>query len=200
MNTFNNTNNINTGTNPGMNNTNVSNVTRHQPQITETFVQKILAHLDDNDVSKLNNFLQLFSNNSNGKIIINGQRSNDAMSFLTMWSQQVVSTQHSITSIDYHMIPGSGTVICNITAKVRFDESGRDKNGQDSIIPIQGNNSSNNNNNNNMNRNRQFWGSYFGVSLQLIVDDRIYRNDMNGVINSFNYTIINKPDDSLIVL
>ena len=64
MNTFNNTNNINTGTNPGMNNTNVSNVTRHQPQITETFVQKILAHLDDNDVSKLNNFLQLFSNNS----------------------------------------------------------------------------------------------------------------------------------------
>ncbi|CAB4256992.1 similar to Saccharomyces cerevisiae YKL186C MTR2 mRNA transport regulator, essential nuclear protein [Maudiozyma barnettii] len=186
-NTFNNN---NTGNGNDMN-------TKQQPHITETFIQKIFAHLDNQDVSKLNNFLQLFSNNSNGKIIINGQRSNDAMSFLTLWSQQIVSTQHSITSIDYHLIPGSGTVLCNIGAKVRFDESGRDKNGQDAVIR---NNQNQNQNQLNQNRNRQFWGSYFGVSLQLILDDRIYRNDLNGVINSFNYTIINKPDDSLIEL
>lgn len=183
MNTFNNT------SNAGSN-------TKQQPHITETFIQKILAHLDDTDVSKLNNFFQLFNPNSNGKIVFNGQRFNDAMSFLTIWSQQVVCTQHSITSVDYHVIPGSGSVICNIVAKVRYDESGKDKNGQDAIVRT----GTTNINNNINNRNRQFWGPYFGVSLQLVIDDRIYRNDLNGVISSFNYKIVYKPEDTLIEL
>ncbi|CCF59371.1 hypothetical protein KAFR_0G03390 [Kazachstania africana CBS 2517] len=168
--------------------------TTQQPHITETFVQKILAHLDNTDINKLNDFLSLFKPGGASKIIFNSQPFNDPMVFLTMWQQQVVTTQHSLTSIDYHVIPGSGTLICNVNAKVRFDESGRDKAGQDSIIR---DNTTMTTSNNQSNR-RNLWGPYFGISLQLIIDDRIYRNDFNGVIGCFNYNMVYKPEDTLI--
>lgn len=192
--------------------------TRQQPHITETFVQKVLAHLDDADETKLNNFLQLFSgSNPNAvvgapapappaRIVFNGQRSTDAMAFLTLWNQQVVQTQHTLTALDYHVIPGSGTVVCNATAKVRFDESGRDKRGQDASVATPpgsaGSNSNGNNRSrgNNNARQRQSWGPYFGVSMQLVLDERVYRNDMHGVIHSLTYTMVYKPEDSLIDL
>lgn len=205
--------------------------TRQQPHITETFLQKVLAHLDDADESKLNNFLQLFSGpganipmqqqqqgpgapatgapatGAPARIVFNGQPSTDPTAFLTLWSQQVVQTQHSLTALDYHVIPGSGTVVCNATAKVRFDESGRDKRGQDAVVASPPGSAGNNNNNNNRsrgnaahNRQRQFWGPYFGVSLQLVLDERMYRNDMHGVIQALTYTIVYKPEDSLIEL
>lgn len=183
-------------------NTNIS--TNQQGAITETFIKKILAHLDNTDVNKLQEFLQLFAQPPNAKIIYNSVPFSDAMQFLTLWQQQVVATQHTLTSLDYHLIPGSGTLICNINGKVRFDESGRDKMGQDSIIR-QGNQNAPNNNNNISSSSsgsgggnrRHIWGPYFGISLQVVLADSIYSNQFQGVIQTFNYTVVYKPEDSL---
>lgn len=169
----------------------------NQAQITATFTKKILAHLDDPDSNKLAQFVQLFNPN-NCRIIFNATPFAQATVFLQMWQNQVVQTQHALTGVDYHAIPGSGTLICNVNCKVRFDESGRDKMGQDATVPIQPNNTGNRNRPNDMNKPRPLWGPYFGISLQLIIDDRIFRNDFNGVISVFNYNMVYKPEDSLL--
>ena len=85
-------------------------------------------------------------------------------------------------------------LICNVNCKVRFDESGKDKMGQEATIPINGVPSTANTNP----KHRPLWGSYFGVSLQLVVDERIFSNDFNGTISGFNYNMVYKPDNSLI--
>lgn len=176
-----------------------SNINSNQQgAITEIFIKKILAHLDNTDVNKLQEFLQLFAQPPNAKIIYNSAPFSDAMQFLTLWQQQMVATQHTLTSLDYHVIPGSGTLICNINGKVRFDESGRDKMGQDSIIRQGNQNSPNSNSNIGSSGNRRhIWGPYFGISLQLVLADSIYSNQFLGVIQTFNYTVVYKPEDSL---
>ncbi len=172
-----------------------------QYHLIDIFVKKVLAHLDEQDPNKLMNFLQLFQSSKNmppsptvSKVVYNSMPFADPSIFLTMWSQQVVQTQHIISALDFHVIPtgASNTIICNVNCKVRFDESGRDKMGQDSVIPMGPSGAKR------MNNNRPLWGSYFGVSLQLCLDDRIFRNDINGVITSLNYKIVYKPEDSLI--
>ncbi|CCD24772.1 Mtr2p NDAI_0D04590 [Naumovozyma dairenensis CBS 421] len=165
--------------------------TSHQPEILQTFIKKILLHLDDNETKNLQQFLSYF-NNTNCKIIFNGAPFAQPMIFLQMWQEQFVQTQHALTSLDYQIIPGSGTMILNINSKVRFDESGRDRLGQDALIKDGSNRGGLNNN------TRPIFGSYFGVSLQLVIDDRIFRNDFNGVISCFNYNMLYKPEDSLI--
>lgn len=168
-----------------------TNTGSNHSQITELFVKKILAHLDDTDPQKLNQFLTLFNPN-NGKIIFNAAPFANLSLFLQTWQTQVVQTQHALTAIDYHVIPGSQTLICNVNCKVRFDESGRDKMGLDATVQQ---------NQQQQNRNRPasrpLWGTYFGVSLQLVIDERIFANDMNGVVSAFNYNMVYKPDDSL---
>lgn len=167
------------------------NNNNNQNAITETFIKKIFAHLDNTDVNKLNEFHQLFSTNQ-CKIIFNSVPMTDATQFLTMWQNDIVSTQHSMTALDYHIIPGTGTLVCNVNGKIRFDESGRDKAGQDAIIR-EGNNAPNAPNQ----HRRNIWGPFFGISLQLIIDDRIYKNEFHNVISMFNYTIVYKSSDSL---
>lgn len=164
----------------------------NRSQIAELFVKKVLAHLDDTDPQKLNQFLTLFNPNA-GKIVFNAAPFANLSLFLQTWQTQVVQTQHALTAVDYHVIPGSQTLICNVNCKVRFDESGRDKMGLDATVqqnqPQQ--------QNRNRPTTRPLWGTYFGVSLQLVVDERIFTNDMNGVISAFNYNMVYKPDDSL---
>lgn len=162
--------------------------TSHQPEILQLFIKKILAHLDETDPSKLNSFLQLF-NGTNCKIIFNATPFAQPMQFLQMWQEGVVQTQHALNSVDFQVIPGSGTMVVNINSKVRFDESGRDKMGQDSLLDKGAPASSG--------RGRPIYGSYFGVSMQLVIDDRIFRNDFNGVISCFNYNMVYRPEDSL---
>ncbi|KAL3229552.1 mRNA transport regulator MTR2 [Nakaseomyces bracarensis] len=168
----------------------------NQFQLIDLFVKKVLAHLDETNQNKLVEFLQLFQSpkttpqaTTASKIIFDSMPFADPTIFLTMWSQQVVQTQHVLSALDYHVIPtgASNTILCNVNCKVRFDESGRNKLGQDSVLE----------NSSTMN-NRPQWGSYFGVSLQICLEDRIFRNDFNGVITSLNYKIVYKPDDSLI--
>ncbi|CCH62968.1 hypothetical protein TBLA_0I03130 [Henningerozyma blattae CBS 6284] len=166
----------------------------HNFNIVVTFVKKIMAHLDEPDASKLNSFLNLF-NQSSSKVIFNGTPFNQAMSFIELWSNSIVKTNHLLSLLDFHEIPGTNILVININGKVRFDESGRDKNGRDSIIPL--NNTQPTQMNANM-ANRSIWGPYFGMSLQLVIDSAIFRNNTVGIINSFNYNLIYKPEDSLI--
>lgn len=172
-----------------------NNNTNQQGAITETFVKKILAHLDNTDVNKLQEFLQLFAQPPNAKIIYNSVPFPDATQFLTLWQQQVVATQHTLTSVDYHVIPGSGTLVVNVNGKVRFDESGRDKMGQDAVIR-DGNNPPGSSGSGAANR-RHAWGPHFGISLQLVLADAIYSAQFPGAIQTFNYTVVYKPQDSL---
>ncbi|QEU62194.1 Mtr2 [Kluyveromyces lactis] len=172
-----------------------------QPQIVETFVKKVLAHLDEPDPAKLEQFLQLF-NPHQCKIIFNSQPFGQAVQFLQAWQTGVVLTQHVITAVDFHVIPGTGTLLCNVNCKVRFDESGKDKNGQDSTVPANDQDSQSRPgqgsiNSRSLDKPRPIWGTYYGVSLQLVLEDRIFANDLNGVISSMNYTIVFKPSDSL---
>lgn len=168
-------------------NSNTNNNTNQQGAITETFIKKILAYLDNIDLNKLHESLQLFAQPPNSKIIHNSVSFPDAVQFLTLWQQQVVATQHTLTNLDYHIIPGSGTLICNINDKVRYDESGKDKMEQDSIIRQM--NQSGPNNTNSGSR-RHIWGSYFGISLQLVLANSLYSNQFQGVIQTFNYTVV----------
>lgn len=169
----------------------------NRSQVAELFVKKILAHLDDTDPQKLNQFLNLFNAN-NCKVVFNATPFAQLPLFLQMWQTQIVQTQHALTAVDYHVIPGSQTVICNVNCKVRFDESGKDKMGQDATVlpgepkqqPQQKHRPA----------SRPLWGTYFGVSLQLIVEERLFNNDMNAVILAFNYNMIYKPEDSLITV
>lgn len=166
----------------------------NQFQLIDLFVKKVLAHLDEPNQNKLAEFLQYFQSPktapqlqaaaATSKIIYNSMPFADPTIFLTMWSQQIVQTQHVLSALDYHVIPGTNTILCNVNCKVRFDESGRDKLGQDSVVGSHSN-------------SRPQWGSYFGVSMQVCLEDRIFRNDFNGVITALNYQIVYKPDDSL---
>ncbi|AET38729.1 Mtr2p Ecym_3235 [Eremothecium cymbalariae DBVPG len=176
------------------------NSSNNQSQIVETFIKKLLAHLDECEVEKLQQFLQLFKQ-QDCKIIVNAQPFAQPTTFLQIWQQQVVATQHSLTSLDYHVIPGTGTLMCNVNCKVRFDESGKDKMYNDAIITALGSASAPSNPSKPAaTRNRRLWGTYYGVSLQVIVDDAIFRNNFLGVISGYNYNTVYKPDDSLIII
>lgn len=100
-------------------------------------------------------------------------------------------TNHQLTSFDCHLIPGTGTFIVNASGKVRFDESGKNRLGenanlvQSSTAPVS-------------NANRNIWGSWFGYDLTLVVDENVRNNDEMELINSFNYRFTFKPRDSVI--
>ncbi|SCW01849.1 LAFE_0E08614g1_1 [Lachancea fermentati] len=167
----------------------------NQSQVLESFVKRILTNLDETDPQKLAQFLPLV-NPTGCKIIVNSTPFAQPTAFLEVWQSSVVQTQHVLTAVDYHVIPGTGTLICNINGKVRFDESGKDKMGQDAVIRTD-----------NMGagsapaaKHRPLWGSYYGVSLQIVIDERIFNNDFNCVVSSFNYTMVYKPEDSLMTL
>lgn len=110
--------------------------------------------------------VQLFNPN-NCRIILNATPFAQAAIFLQMWQTQVVQTQHALTGIDYHVIPGSGTLICNVNCKVRFDESGKDKMGQDATVPVQPINASGNGNGNRLNdmNKASLYGAHISVFL-----------------------------------
>ncbi|KAG7193932.1 uncharacterized protein KQ657_005131 [Scheffersomyces spartinae] len=97
-------------------------------------------------------------------------------------------TQHQLNSYDCHLIPGSGVFVIQLSGKVRFDESGRTRLGETADMvseqtsrPV-----------------RPLWGSWFGFDLNMVVDEFVLSNDENEVINSYNYRITYKPQDSVI--
>ncbi|SCU97451.1 LAFA_0G11496g1_1 [Lachancea sp. 'fantastica'] len=169
----------------------------NQSQAVDGFIKKVFAFLDEKNSQQLAPFLQCFDP-ANSKIIVNANPFAQPAVFLETWQRAVVQTQHVLTGLDYHVIPGTGTTICSVNGKVRFDESGRDKEGQDSAITeITGAGNAGVGPRAPAAKPRPLWGPYFGISLQIVLDDRVFNGDHNCVIHSFNYTTVYKPDDSL---
>ncbi|SCU77590.1 LAMI_0A01662g1_1 [Lachancea mirantina] len=169
-----------------------------QSQVLENFVKRLLASLDETNPQELAKVLQLV-NPTSCKIIVNSTPFAQPGAFLELWQSSVVQTQHVITGMDYHVIPGTGTLICSMSGKVRFDESGRDKTGMDAVVPGAAGNTGTTGAGPSA-KPRPLWGPYFGVSLQLVLDDRVLANDFNAVMSSLNYTMVYAPDDSLMDL
>lgn len=100
-------------------------------------------------------------------------------------------TQHQLNSYDCHLIPGSGVFVIQLSGKVKFDESGRNRLGESADLITD--------NVSNISRPvRPLWGSWFGFDLNLTVDETVLNNDEGEVINSYNYRITYTPQDSVI--
>lgn len=126
-------------------------------------------------------------------VIINGKplippTPDSKLEFQKKWLE-TPQTSHQLLSFDCHLIPGTGTFIINASGKVRFDESGKNRLGDSSDL-IRGPQVTNS--------NRNIWGSWFGYSLTLVVDETVRNNDESEIINSFNYRFTFKPRDSVV--
>lgn len=100
-------------------------------------------------------------------------------------------TNHQLTSFDCHLIPGTGTFVISASGKVRFDESGKNRLGETANL-IQTNALQTST------AARNVWGSWFGYSLNLVVDESVRNSDEMEIINSFNYRFTFKPRDSVV--
>ncbi|KAK6204259.1 nuclear pore RNA shuttling protein Mtr2 [Scheffersomyces amazonensis] len=122
----------------------------------------------------------------NGAPVIPAANSQAKLEFQKKWLQSPLSF-HQLNSYDCHLIPGTGTFIINLSAKVRFDESGRNRLGESAdIIPDP------------QRTTRPLWGSWFGVNITLVVDQTVMTNDEAEIINSLNYRFTFKPEDTVI--
>lgn len=125
----------------------------------------------------------------NGTPVIPTPPSTDCkLEFQKKWLTVPISN-HQLTSFDCHLIPGSGLYTINLGAKVRFDESGRNKLGEsaDLIHP-------------NTKITRPIWGSNFGVNIILIVAESVINNQEQEVISSMDYRFTYIPKDTAISL
>ncbi|ABN68269.2 predicted protein [Scheffersomyces stipitis CBS 6054] len=110
------------------------------------------------------------------------------LEFQKKWIQ-VPLTMHQLNSYDCHLIPGTGVFVINLSVKVKFDESGRSKLGESADLVHDSTGSRN---------TRPIWGSWFGVNINMVVDETVINNGDGEVISSFDYRFTYKPDDSVI--
>lgn len=79
-------------------------------------------------------------------------------------------------------------MVINASGKVRFDESGRNKLGETpDLVQTPSSN----------NRTRPEWGAWYGFNLNMVVDETMMQN-VEEVVNTFNYRFTFKPEDSVI--
>ena len=129
-------------------------------------------------------------------VILNGNPIGGKLAFQEHWVKFPLS-QHSVTSIDFQPIPGTGTLVLNISGRVRFDEAGRTKLGESAEVQVVGQPPSQPS----ALKNRNLWGSWMGFNSNLVVDESILTNNGNAeCINSLNWKVVYYPDDSLITL
>ncbi|KAK6464970.1 mRNA transport regulator MTR2 [Scheffersomyces coipomensis] len=172
-------------------------------QPIEPFIKKLLTSLDlqystpTTSYPSVEAYATQFGKSlkPDGSIIINGtpliphaspQPSSSKLEFQKKWLQSPLSF-HQLNSYDCHLIPGTGTFIINVSAKVRFDESGRNRLGESADLITD-----------HQRQSRALWGSWFGVNIILVVDQTIMTNPEAEVINSFNYRFTFHPEDSVI--
>lgn len=120
----------------------------------------------------------------NSKIIINGEMVLSKLDFQKKWLMTPL-TFHQLNNFDCHLIPGTTSYIINITGKVKFDESGKNRLGETADLITT----------NTLNAKRSLWSSWFGFYLNLVIDQP---GAIREIINSFNYRITFKPHDSII--
>ena len=104
-------------------------------QAAETLVKNIFTSLDETQSQQLAQLARSFQP-AGCRLVINGNPFAEPGLFLDAWQRGVVQTQHSVTAVDYHVIPGTGSAVCSVNGKVRFDESGRDKAGNDATVQM----------------------------------------------------------------
>ncbi|KAH3675514.1 hypothetical protein WICPIJ_009345, partial [Wickerhamomyces pijperi] len=124
---------------------------------------------------------------SDSPVILNGNPLLGKPNFQQQWVHFPV-TQHTVTSIDYHVVPGTNIVIINLSGKVKFDENGYTKMGQSADIPPK----------NSAGGNRPIWGSANGFNAQMVIDDSGLVNLQSEFINSFNWKVVFSPSDSMV--
>lgn len=125
-------------------------------------------------------------------IIINGSPSLGKQSLQELW-YQLPQTQHNLLSFDTHLIPGSRTFIVSCSLRVRFDESGKSRLGDSADLV-----SNPNRMDQNQNLNKSIWGNWYGVVLNLVIDEEFANNMDSECINSFNYRFTYKPDSAVV--
>ncbi|KAG8204206.1 mRNA transport regulator MTR2, partial [Candida africana] len=125
----------------------------------------------------------------NGQPIIPSPQEDCKLQFQKKWLQTPLSS-HQLTSYDGHLIPGTGTFVVHFSAKVRFDQSGRNRLGESADL-FQENNSIVSKTN-----QRPIWGSWFGVDVNLVVDENVMQD--GEIINSMDYRFTYVPNDSII--
>lgn len=126
----------------------------------------------------------------NGSPIVPTPNSDSKLEFQKKWLASPLSS-HQLNSFDCHLIPGSGTFVINASCKVKFDESGRNRLGESADLvndpsPKAG--------------SRVIWSSWFGVNINLVVDESVTTNSNAEIINSVDYRITYKPSNSIVQL
>lgn len=131
----------------------------------------------------------------NAAIIINGNpvvpTGTDArFEFQNRWLESP-GTNHQLTLFDCHSIPGTGTLVISVLAKVKFDELGLSRLGNlGSIVPVDRPQAS----------RIQTWSSPYGVSITAICDQAVLTSDNAPAITLLDYRITTIPQNSLIQL
>jgi len=126
-------------------------------------------------------------------VILNGNPIGGKLAFQEYWLKFPLS-QHNITSLDYHSIPGTGILVLNLSGKVRFDETGKTKLGETADLGAPGAAAGG------FGTTRNLWGSWLGFNANLILDESALQNPNSEVINSLNWKIVYRPDDSLVTI
>lgn len=173
----------------------------------EPFLKNLLNTLDlqyqspSNQFTNVETYATQFAKQlkQTSAIMINGNplipsQNDSRLEFQKRWLLTPLTT-HQLNSFDTHIIPGTGTYIINSSGKVRFDECGRNRLGDSADILT-----ANNGPIGTQTRPRPVWGSWFGFNLTLVVDQNQINNSEGHSIDSFNYRITHKPQDSIIQL
>lgn len=159
----------------------------------DNILTKLLESLDLNPANNPNALKPLNQLSQNPRIIINGNPFGSKSQFQSIWSNLPLSN-HQITSLDSHSIPSTNNYLILAHLKVRFDESGKNKLGDSTLLTD--NNNSNNSNNSNINH-RPIWSHWFGVSLTCIIDSNFLNDGNSEFIHTWDYRFTEKPDSSI---
>lgn len=129
----------------------------------------------------------------NGNPIIPTMQEDSKLQFQKKWLLTPLSF-HQLTSFDAHLIPGTGLFMIQFSAKVKFDQLGKNRLGEsaDLIHPQESilNKSSTS--------QRAVWGSWFGINGNVIIDENFNENGIGEFINSLDYRFTYIPQDSII--
>ena len=173
-------------------------------QPIEPFLKNVLSSLDlqfQSPTQQFNNveaYATQFGKQlkEQSAIVVNGKpvvaaNSTSRLEFQKQWLMCPLSN-HQLGSFDCHIIPGANVIMINASGKVRFDESGRSRLGESADLI-------------NLNpagapayRGRPLWGSFFGFNMNLNVEQSVINNLDLECINTFNYRLTYKPEDSII--
>ncbi|KAI3404319.2 MTR2 [Candida oxycetoniae] len=122
----------------------------------------------------------------NGQPIIPSPTEDSKLQFQKKWLATPISS-HQLTSYDGHLIPSTNMFIINFSAKVKFDQSGKNRLGESADLVQE----------NTLVKNaRPLWGSWFGVNVNLVVDNNFTAG--GEIINSMDYRFTYVPKDTVL--